>query len=251
MTDLVPGGALQPNVEQELARLVEAARAALGEDVQAVVLFGSAVEGRLGATSDVNVIFVLQRFEPPRAEALREPLRGARAAVGVSPMFLLASELREATDAFAVKFADVLRRRRVLWGEDPFARLAVPREGQVRQLLQVLLNQALRMRERFVTVGLREEQLSLALADAAGPLRAAAATLLELEGTPVASGREALERVAGTLGVSAWTEALAAMSRARERGLLPRGEAAPAFLSVLAIAERLRERAARLERGAP
>lgn len=240
------GAGLPAQVSEELERLVEASRAALGEDLQAIVLYGSAAEGRLRATSDVNLVFVLRRFERGRVEALREALRTARAAVGAAPMFLLASELPDAADAFAVKFADLLRRRRVLHGEDPFAGLVVPRDAQLRRLRQVLLNQLLRMRERYAVAGLREEQLARALADAAGPLRAAAATILELEGHPAPGAREALEQVVRELGEPALAAALAAMSRAREQGLLPPGEAAPAFLSMLSVAGRLRERAARL-----
>jgi predicted nucleotidyltransferase len=245
-TDSAGGAALPAEVTDELDRLVDAARRALGEDLQALVLYGSAAEGRLRATSDVNLVFVLRRFEQERIAALQEPLRTARATVGAAPMFLLASELLDAAEAFAVKFADLLRRRRVLHGEDPFAGLVVPRAAQVRRLRQVVLNQVLRMRERFAVAGLREEQLARALAEAAGPLRAAAASLLELEGTPAPSAREALERVVRDTADPALDAALAAMSRAREAGLLPPGEAAPAFLSMLAVAGRLRERVARL-----
>lgn len=233
-------------VREELERLVEAARRALGEDLLSIVLYGSAAEGRLRTTSDVNLLFVLRRFERPRIEALQEPLRTARAAMGAAPMFLLASELPEAADAFAVKFADLLRRRRVLHGEDPLAGLVIPREAELRRLRQVLLNQVLRMRERFAVAGLRQEQLARALAEAAGPLRAAAAALLELEGRPAPSARAALEQLAGELGEPGVGAALAAMSRAREEGLLPAGDAAPAFLAVLSVAGRLRERAAGL-----
>jgi predicted nucleotidyltransferase len=236
---------LPARVEEELGRLVEAARQALQDDLEAVVLYGSAAEGRMRATSDVNLVLVLRRFEPARVYALREPLRTARAAVGVAPMFLLSSELSDAAEAFAVKFADLLRRRRVLHGEDPFARLVIPRDAQIRRLRQVLLNQVLRMRERLAVAGLREEQLARTLADAAGPLRAAAASILELEGSPAPSAREALERIVGELGEPAYAAALQKMSRAREEGLLPAGEAAPAFLSMLAVADRLRERAAK------
>jgi predicted nucleotidyltransferase len=241
------GGPLPAQVGEELERLVAAARQALGDDLQAMVLYGSAAEGRLRATSDVNLVLVLRRFDRGRIEALREPLRTARAAVGAAPMFLLAAELPEAAEAFAVKFADLLRRRRVLHGEDPFAGLVVPRAAQLRRLRQVLLNQVLRMRERFALSGQRDEQLARGLAEAAGPLRAAAATLLELEGTAAPSAREALERAVAELGDPAASAGLAAMSRAREAGLLPPGEAAPAFLAILALAERLRERAARLD----
>jgi hypothetical protein len=45
---------LPPRVQEVLRDFVEAARGAFGPDLRAVVLYGSAAEGRLRATSDVN-----------------------------------------------------------------------------------------------------------------------------------------------------------------------------------------------------
>jgi predicted nucleotidyltransferase len=243
MTDPATQGAaaLPPGVEEGLTRFVAAARAALGAELRAVVLHGSAAEGRLRATSDVNLVLVLRRFAREGMDALREPLREARAAFGAAPLFLLEGEIPDAAEAFAVKFGDISRRRRVLFGDDPFAALAISREGRVRRLRQVLLNQAMRMRERYATLSLREEQLARALADVAGPLRGAASALLELEGSPAPGPKEALERVADAARL-----ALATLSRAREQERLAPGEAAPAFLALLELTERLRARAARL-----
>jgi hypothetical protein len=53
----------------------------------------------------------------------------------------------------------------------------------------------LRVRQRYVH-SLREDRLALVLADTAGPLRAAAATLLALEGRSPLAPREALAAVA-------------------------------------------------------
>ncbi len=103
-----------------LEEFVEAARGAFGADLRSVVLYGSAAEGRLRPTSDVNVILVLDRFDRAAADRLRGPLGTARAAIELAVMFLLTAEVRPASEAFAAKFADVRRRRRVLFGEDPF-----------------------------------------------------------------------------------------------------------------------------------
>src|SRR6185436_12825509 len=106
---------LPPAVARVLEGVVEAARQGLGDDLRAVVLFGSAAEGKLRATSDVNVIFVLARFEAARIDGLRDAFRSAHAAAQLEPMFLLQEEVAAAVEAFAVKFADVLRRRRVIF----------------------------------------------------------------------------------------------------------------------------------------
>ena len=62
----------------------------------------------------------------------------------------------------------------------------------------MLLNLLLRLRERYVSLSLDEDRLALVLANSAGPLRAAAATLLALEGQPRMAPREALDAFAKT-----------------------------------------------------
>lgn len=234
-------------VARAIDRFVAAAREALGPVLKSVILFGSAAEGRLRATSDVNVLVVLSRWDVERLDALREPLRTAQAAIRLSAMFLLEEEVAAAIEAFPVKFADILRRRRVLHGSDPFPAGVVPRGAEIENLRQVLLNLVLRLRERYLMVSLREEQAARAVAEAAGPLRSSAASLLELEGRPAPSPREALETVARELPGPGWTEVLANLSLARERGPLSPGAAPESLRRLIALAQALADRARRLD----
>ncbi len=50
-------------VEPVLAELAEAARGAFGTALVSVLLFGSAAENRLRASSDVNLMILLERVE--------------------------------------------------------------------------------------------------------------------------------------------------------------------------------------------
>ena len=237
---------LPQQVDTSLAEFVAAAREALGDDLVSVVLFGSAAEGRLRATSDVNLILVLKRFDPARIDKLREPLRGAHALIRLECMFILESEVGPASEAFAVKFSDIRERHKVLWGKDLFAGLAPSREAMLTRLRQILLNFTLRMRERYALVSLRPEQLASAVADAAGPLRSAAALILELEGHAAASPKEALEKVAAEIDATKFTDALASLSRAREEASLAPEAARGATLALIELAQALGERARRL-----
>ena len=237
--------------DRVLADLVAAAREALGATLDAIVLYGSAVEGRLRPSSDVNVIFVLGTFEPARIDAFGEAVRLAQAAIRLAPMFLLRDEIPHASAAFAVKFADIVRRHRVLYGTDPFASLAIPRDRLIARLSQVLLNLRLRLRAAYVTQGLFDDQLVGIIADAAGGLRSAAATLLELEGEPRLAPREALARVVESLGEAGLAEAVAQISVARERGVLPPGRPRADVLALADLAGRMHERALRLRSVAP
>ena len=234
---------LPEEIQRHLDLFVAAAQTAFGDDLAAAVLFGSAADGQLRATSDVNLLLLLKRFTPQTADALRGPLRMAHAAIDLQVMFLLESELTQAADAFAVKFADIIARHRVLLGVDPFASLHTSRDAVLRRLRQVLLNQQVRMRERYMLLSLNEEQLAGAIADAAGPLRSAAASLAQLEGKSALSGKQALDAFVVQLGDPALHTALQAMSKARETARLAPGQALPAFTSLMTITERLREHA--------
>jgi predicted nucleotidyltransferase len=231
---------LPTQVTHVLTEFVFAAQAAFATDLRSVILFGSAAEGRLRATSDVNLLLLLTTFDQGRASELRNPLRVTQAAIRLSPMFILEAELPSAITAFAEKFSDILRRRKVLFGSDPFVGVQIPREILIARLDQVLLNLVLRLREAYVMRGLREEQLAIAIADAAGPLRSCAATLLELQGQPVSSSKAALEKVVQLSGNSSWSEVLLRISEVREQRLLAPGVAGPCLLKLVDIAQTIR-----------
>jgi hypothetical protein len=223
-----------------LNSFVDAARAAFGDELIAIILYGSAVDGSLRPNSDVNVLVLLSAFDPVKAERMREPLRTAHAAARLLAMFVTESELQPAMEAFAVKFGDIRRRRHLLFGTDPFASAVIPRESTVVRLKQTLLNLTLRMREIYIARGLHDEQLSKAIGEMAGPLRACAATLRELQGQPVPSGKEALAHAAkDILGEAAAGELMANTSEARQAGALPAGKSAATFRALLELAQRL------------
>src|SRR5260370_1086501 len=98
---------MDAGVEQVLVSFTDAATKAFGGALRSVVLFGSAAEDRLRPVSDVNVLLVLRTFDPAAAEALRDELRLARAAVALRPMIVTEAELPDAVDLFATKFADI------------------------------------------------------------------------------------------------------------------------------------------------
>lgn len=239
---------LPPQVEQSINAFVDAAKAAFSTDLVSIVMYGSAAEGRMRATSDVNMLLVLKTFNQTHADQLREPMRLARAAVQMSAMFLLESEVPTAMEAFAVKFADIVARHRVLAGSDPFAALSPSHDALVRRLKQVLLNLQLRLRERYVLVSLREEQLALVIADAAGPLRSSAATLLQLEGQPALAPKEALEKIVREMNDEGLNVALHEISAAREDRQLSPGKASPTLIALIEMTRRIRERVELAER---
>jgi predicted nucleotidyltransferase len=241
---MAAGSALLPEaVHTALAEFTAAAQRVFAGDLASVVLFGSAAERRLRQTSDVNVVVVLRRADPTKLEAIGEAYRLAHAAIRLSAMFILESEITVAKDAFAVKFADIVARHEMLYGADPFAGLTISREAALHRLLQVLVNLQLRLRERLALSSPYGEQLAMAAADAVGPLRASAAMLLWLESGARVAPREALREIAEETGTAA---ALAAITEARESGGVPALGATSTLVGAIELANQLAERTERL-----
>jgi hypothetical protein len=237
----LPAGTPEP-VCAVLKGLAEVSAEAFGQDLAALVLFGSAADGNLRATSDVNLIFVLSRFEPPAVDRVREALQAGQAAARLSAMFVLESELRAAGEAFAVKFLDIARRRHLIFGRDVFAGFHPSREALIRQGEQVLLNLVMRLRERYAMVSLREEQLATVVAEAVSPLRAAAAALCELEGRSASTPKEALKTLIAQQPEGGLAETLKMMSLARETRALPPGRGAATLFQMIALGQSLLSR---------
>jgi predicted nucleotidyltransferase len=226
-----------------LEDVVDRARSALGDTLRSVVLFGSAAENRLRATSDVNLLIVVSSFDPNRVRDMAPALQGAHAAVRLGVMWLAEEEIVAASESFAVKFADIVRRHRVLHGADPFAGLRISRDAALVRVRQVLLNLVLRLRAGLVLEHDREERIVAMVAEAAGPLRAGAAELLDLEGAPAPTAREALERLASEWSPQTAPGLLASIGTARETRRLDPGDGRAALIDLIALAGYLHRRA--------
>ena len=236
---------LPAHVDRVLEDFMGAARQACGDALHSAVLYGSGAEGRLRATSDVNLILVLTEFTPQMADALREPLRLGQAAARLAVMFLLESEVAAAVNAYPVKYLDIIHRHRILHGSNPFEGLSFSRDACVFRLKQVLLNLRLRLRSLYVLRGLNEEQLVLVVADAIGPLRSCAGTILELEGHAAPSPREALEQILPAED-PVWQDLMNHLSQARQTRTLEAGVAGKTLFRVMELTEFLLSRVGNL-----
>jgi len=232
----LPDPQLAPEVRKVLSDFVEAARNSFADQLRSVILFGSAAEGKLRPTSDVNLVVVVSAFEKTRADQLRQPFRIAQVAIQLRPMFVLDSEIPDATRSFAPKFADILRRRVVLYGDDSFSAISVPREAEIRQLKQQLLNITLRLRTAYVARSLREEQLANFIAGVIGPIRSATAAFLELEGHPATSPERGFELLGLDLRLPAWEEAVSVIEAIQDARLTPAGAAQQLVFQLLEFA---------------
>ena len=238
---------LPAHVREILTRFVANAQDVFGENLRAAVLFGTAAEGALRKSSDVNLILILRRFLPEQAQQLRSELAAAEAAVLLRVMFLVEGEIPAACQAFAQKFSDIIRRRFVMIGEDPFAAVSIPRAAQVWRLRQVLLNLLLRLREIHAGHNSASRVALSQLADSSGALRSSAVLLLLLEGRDAPKPKQALLDVAEQCAPGKYRAALAKLSQLRESATLTEADAREVMIAMMELAEGMHLRAAALK----
>lgn len=200
---------LPPDIAATLDEFRAKTVEAFPDSLKSILLFGSAAEGRLRATSDVNLVMVFSRLDIDRVKIWRSEVELLVAAINLQPLILLEDEIAAASEAFAVKYFDILHRRRVLHGSDPFATLSISDEALQRRVSQVLLNLAMRLRQTMFLGN--DAGRTHALVDAIGPLRASAMALQELARQPRTEPREALLSLAAAHGATALIEQLQAL----------------------------------------
>ncbi len=238
---------LPANIQQILSGFVASAQRAFGEDLLSAVLFGSAADGSLRRSSDVNLILVLRRYDPARAQKVRNDLATAEAAILLRVMFLVQEEIPAACEAFAQKFSDVLRRRVVLLGPDPFDGVSVPHAAQVRRLRQVLLNLLLRLRDVHAGQESGSRSAFNMLADSTGALRSSAVLLLVLEGHDAPKPKQALLNVAEQVAPGRFSAALRKLSQLRETATLSDADAHEVMIAMMELAAAMHLRAAAIK----
>jgi predicted nucleotidyltransferase len=176
-----------PNVELEklntgLAGFVQRLRAALGDDLISVVLFGSAARGSFDpAISDVNVMLVLRSVSVPILDQIAGAAEPARRDFLLSLLTVTEADLGDSAELFPTKFLDIQRNHRTLWGREVAVDLVVPRDRLERQARRQLVNLHLRLRQVYLESRTRPEQLDAMIRRSVATLLLNLGLLLELK----------------------------------------------------------------------
>lgn len=131
-------------------QLTERLKEALGPNLKNVVLYGSAASDERVALSDYNVLVIVNDLNLKTLDAMA-PLARAWAKGGNPPPLLFTEErIRQAEDVFPIEFLDIQSSHRVLFGNDPFASLAVNTRHLRHQLEYELRGKLLQLQQRYM-----------------------------------------------------------------------------------------------------
>lgn len=220
-----------------LQRFCAALREALGDRLVAVVLYGGAARGAYAPlTSDLNVLLVLSEASTATLDRLVAPVQQAMRDCRVAAMVVTEDDLRRSTDVFPIKFLDMQRHHRVLWGRDVLGDLTIADAHLRLRCEQEIKNLLLRLRQFYVHRSHRPDLIENLLTRAISSLVIDLGVLLQLQTGTAPEGKQAiLAAAAETLGLdgSALGDILALRAGTRQPGADELARLYDAFMAVV------------------
>src|SRR5260370_4349443 len=187
------------DVNEALKNLVERLHEAAAENLESILLYGSAARGDFHeAHSDLNVLCTLRSL---RVEDLARVAGTVRWWTSeqkqLAPLLFPAEELRHAADVFAIELLDMQQSQRVLYGPDVVSGINVPMNLHRIQVEHELRTLLLRLRQHFLLHAESQQELSAVLAkSSSSALTLLRHTLIAFGEQPPATTRDLFVRLA-------------------------------------------------------
>ena len=187
-------------IKEKFEDLIGQLRETEGENLLAVVVYGSAVTApTMAAKSDFQWLVITRRLDAADLRRIRPVIRGLVTAGYTLPTFFTQQEFTDSLDVFPIEFRQMKRAYQVLFGDDPLATAEASAANLRRQIEYELRGKLLRLR-------------SLYLPASGSPER-----LLSLMTESVVSFVRIMRSILDLLGEPAPVDRLAATSRVGER----------------------------------
>jgi predicted nucleotidyltransferase len=205
-------------VAAALGHVSDELRAAAGDNLVALVLYGGLARGRhRGPRSDVDLAVVLADASPERVREIAPVLLAAWRVARVEPWILGRTEIGRVAEVFPTRLLDIREHHLLLYGEDVFAAVVIdPRLLRLR-VEQELTNLSLRLRRGLVSLSADGPSMTTHLAGIARPLAIQLAVLLRVAGRAVpAEDRSAAIYAEAAAAFGLDGEALASLAELRQ-----------------------------------
>lgn len=138
-------------METKLSELVTRFKSAAGENLAAVVLYGSAVTGEFQEKhSDLNILCVVAQAGHAQLEQMHPVAEWWMRQGNSAPLIFTMDELTRSADVFAIEMLDMKRHHRMLYGPDFLEQLEVPMRLHRAQVEHDLRVNWLRLRQAIL-----------------------------------------------------------------------------------------------------
>lgn len=191
--------------EAELKEFVQRLKAVSGDNLQSVVLFGSAAAEEFHeGYSDINLLSVVGELSAATLDQLAPAIRWWTDKGQTAPLIFRRQEIEAAADVFAIEMLDIVRQHRCLYGEDLFSSLQVPLDRHRVQLEHELRTKLLFLRQSYLmAAGDRKKIAALMLDSVSNFIALFRHCLIAMGENPPQGKHQVVEHLAGKLGFEA------------------------------------------------
>jgi hypothetical protein len=146
--------------EKQINEFVNRMRAVCGENLQSVILYGSAADGEFHPEfSNVNLLCVLRESSFATLAAMAPAVEWWTRQKHHAPLLLTHEELEHSTDVFSIELHDMQHRHRVLFGDDVLSGLHIPMHLHRAQLEYELREKLILLRGRLLVAANNKKHL--------------------------------------------------------------------------------------------
>jgi len=205
--------------EDKILEFVKQAREAAGANLEAVILFGSAVSGDFHpGLSDVNLFCVLADSSFAALQSLAPAVKWWARQKQPPPLCMTRHELERSSDVFAIELLDMVQHHRVLFGQDVLQGLHISTHLHRAQVEYELREKLILLRQHILRAEGKSQLWEVVLHSVPSFATLFRHALIALGNDPVSGRSEAVEVLSEKLhfDASAFRQALDVRKRATD-----------------------------------
>src|SRR5437016_4080058 len=233
-----------------LDTVVEDLRAAHGDNLASIVLYGSVAAGdHVAEHSDHNLLIALKRITSEDLRLSQNAMRDWLKTGQPPPVYFTVEELKRAPDVFPIEFLQMEKARKILYGRDPFEFVKISQANLRHQTEYELRTKLIQLRRLYIPASTSVEKLSALLRDSLASFAALFRAVLILhEQEPPVSKADSIRATARLLGLNESPFEQILRLRSKSGKTLTEAEANNVFSEYLSQIDRVIEAVDRIER---
>ena len=155
---------LPDDTQKLLQTYVKDVKGVFGEQLEGMLLYGSAVRGEfLPGRSNLNILLLVSSYDSAVLKKYGALHRHWSKEQIVVPLFLTEEELHTSAAVFPLEFLEIQEQHRVLGGRDPFIGFHVKTDRLRETVVQGVTSHLLRLRQRYVEGGGSDDATTILL----------------------------------------------------------------------------------------
>src|SRR6266550_90971 len=234
---------------EALDMLVENLRAAHGDNLASIVLYGSVAAGdHVAEHSDHNLLIALNQIASEDLRLSQNAMRDWLKSGQPTPVYFTVAELERAADVFPIEFLQMEKARKILYGRDPFEFVEISQANLRHQTEYELRTKLIQLRRLYIPASTSVEKLCALMSDSLASFAALFRAVLILYGQePPVSKADSVRATVRLLGLEASPFEQILELRSKSSKTLTEAEANNIFSAYLSQIEQVIEAVDRID----